>query len=155
MLNCHQFRDLIVKPALNDLVMQSDEAVELLLFTCAAESNAGMIIKQFGGDGLGIYHMKPSVYIDIWENYLKNKTRLLLMLLSNFNIVFMPSEERLIYDLRFATAMARIFYERIKERLPDPQDVNAIWNYYSNYYNTQRTNADKERCIKTYKRFKG
>jgi hypothetical protein len=153
MINAHQIRSLIIKPALIDLVMYSEDAEELLMFTCAAESNGGQYLKQIKGPALGIYQMEPSTYNDIWQNYIKEKTNVALVLLSNFEAARMPSEDRLIYDLRFATAMARLHYARIPEKLPGHLDVVGIWEYYKKYYNTAAGSAQQDLAIAKYVSF--
>lgn len=153
MLNIKQFRELIVKSSLNDLLLYSKEAEELLVFTCATESNGGTYIHQVGGPALGIYQMEPITCNDIWQNFINNNPNLILKMITNFNCNKMPPEEWLIYDLRYATAMARIFYARIKEPLPSCDDVDAIWEYYKKYYNTSQGAAVKEDSIKKYHDF--
>lgn len=153
MLNYVQLRDLIINPALKDLQLYSENASELLLFTCAVETDGGTYLKQIKGNALGIYQMEPKTYNDIWENYIKNKPSVMLNLVHNFNIVFMPSEDRLIYDLRFATAMTRLFYARINEPLPHANNPNLIWDYYKKYYNTFLGKAKKESAIDAYLKF--
>lgn len=153
MFNINQFRDVIVKPALNDLMLYSLNAEELLVFTCAVESLGGTYIHQVNGPALGIYQMEPATYNDIWQNYIKLKGSLTMLMFSNFSVNYMPSEERLIYDLRFATAMTRIHYARVTQPLPSSTDVNAIWNYYKVYYNTSAGAAEKEHSIDKYHAF--
>ncbi len=153
MFNIAQFRELIIKSTLNDLKMYSENAEELLVFTCAVESLGGTYLTQVGGRALGIFQMMPETYNDIWENYIKGKGGLGLILLSNFHINFMPSEERLIYDLRYATAMARIHYNRVVEPLPDKNNVKAIWNYYKAYYNTFKGDAYETESVIKYMNF--
>jgi hypothetical protein len=154
MLDSDQLRSLIIKPALTDLIMYSDEAVELLIFTCANESNGGTYLKQISGPALGIYQMEPTTYNDIWQNYIMKNSSILLRFIHGFGINSMPSEERLIYDLRFATAMARIHYERVKQPLPAIYDLDGIWNYYKQYYNTCEGKADYHDAINRYQVFR-
>lgn len=153
MLNITQFRELIIKPALIDIMMYSEDAEELLVFTCATESNGGHYIKQVKGPALGIYQMEPQTYNDIWQNYLKPNARLMSLLFANFNINRIPPEETMIYDLRFATIMARFFYARFKENLPKSNDVEGIWEYYKKYFNTIKGKAFKEESIRKYNSF--
>lgn len=153
MLNISQFRELIVKSTLNDLMMYSENAEELMIFTCAVESLGGTYIRQSSGPALGIYQMEPQTYNDIWQNYIKSNGKLMMIFLSNFHITFMPSEDMLIYDLRFATAMTRIFYARVKQPLPPANDVDAIWSYYKLYYNTPLGAANKNEAIQKYQDF--
>ena len=153
MFKADQLRELIIKPALSDLLLLSDDAIELLMFTCAVESYGGTYLKQRNGPALGIYQMEPVTYNDIWQNYLKSKSSLLMMLLSNFEVHSMPHEDRLIYDLRFATAMARLHYARVIQPIPPANDIDAIWNYYKDHYNTSLGSAHKDSAIKDYYNF--
>jgi hypothetical protein len=153
MLNIVQFRELIVKPTLKDLLMDSPEAEELLIFTCANESLGGTYLRQLVGTALGIFQMEPATHNDIWRNYIYNNTSLNLILTSNFQCHYIPYEERLIYDLRYATAMARIYYKRVAVPLPSKREIGDIWEYYNNYYNTSKEGSNKEQSINNYYRF--
>lgn len=153
MFDINQFRELIVRSTLRDLVLYSENAEELLIFTCATESNGGHYLKQVKGVALGIYQMEPETYYDLWHNYILKKGSLSLTLMSAFNIHYMPDASRLIYDLQFATVMARIFYRRIPEELPDKNNIDSIWDYYKRYYNTRKGAAVKDDSIKKYHSF--
>ena len=155
MLNANQLSNLIIKPALRDLNLFTEEATTLLLFTCAVESNGGSYVAQENGPALGIYQMEPNTYADIWQNFIMNKSDIKLQLVHNFEAFRMPSEERLIYDLRFATAMARIHYARVKEPIPNPADIGQIYRYYKTYYNTTLGAATLEKCLALYNAFIG
>lgn len=153
MLDVTQFRELIIKPALDDLLLYSKDAEELLLFTCAVESDGGTYLQQKKGPALGIYQMEPETYNDLWHNYLYKKSNLLVCLVTNFNISMMPSEDRLIYDLRYATAMCRIHYARVQQDLPSSDNLSHIWDYYKKYYNSPRGAAEKNESIRKYLSF--
>ncbi len=153
MLNVNQFRELIVKSSLNDLLLYSKEAEELLVFTCAVESLGGTYLQEINGPALGIYQMEPQTHNDIWQNYIYHNGSLTLRLFSNFDIGSMPSESRLIYDLRYATAMARLHYRRVKSPLPLANNVDAIWDYYKQFYNTPKGKATKDESIRKYHDF--
>lgn len=153
MLNVQQLRELIIKPALIDLIMFNDDAMELLVFTCAVESLGGSYLKQIKGPALGIYQMEPDTYNDIWQNYIKNKHDLSLLLSTNFDCNRMPDEDRLIYDLRFATAMTRIHYARFKEEIPHKGSSSNIYKYYKKYYNTNLGSAEEDESIHKYLSF--
>ncbi len=153
MFNSTQLRELVIKPTLIDLLMYSKEAEELLVFTCANESLGGTYLHQVNGPALGIYQMEPGTYNDIWANFILFKRDILLQLQHSFDIGRMPSEDRLVYDIRFATAMARIHYMRVKSPLPSANDINGIWNYYKTYYNTIGGKANYIDAIKNYEKF--
>ena len=70
----NQLRELIITPALSKLQLYSKDAEELLIFTCAVESDGGTYLKQIKGPALGIYQMEPRTYNDIWQNYMRNRS---------------------------------------------------------------------------------
>ncbi len=153
MLNVTQLRELIINPALNDLQLYSPHAAELLIFTCAVESDGGTYLHQKRGQALGIYQMEPRTYNDIWMNFILKKSSISTILYHNFDVGRMPSEDRLIYDLRFATAMCRLHYARFAEALPNFKDIDGIWEYYKKYYNTPKGAAEYHEAINKYHRF--
>lgn len=153
MIDNKQLRELIIKPSLDLLQMYSAEAEELLVFTCACESLGGTYLKQIKGPALGIYQMEPATYTDIWQNYIKNHGMVVNLLTLNFACHNMPLPERMIYDLRFATAMARLHYRRCKQPLPKSTDIDGIWEYYKKFYNTHLGKAEKESSIKHYQKY--
>jgi hypothetical protein len=71
----------------------------------------------------------------------------------NFGVAQVPSPERLITDLRYATAICRIHYMRVSKPLPDANDVDAIWDYYKQFYNTAGGKSVKTNAISAYKKF--
>jgi len=153
MIDIKQLRELIIKPSLDKLQMYSTDAEELLVFTCACESLGGTYLKQIKGPALGIYQMEPNTYTDIWQNYIKNQGHLVNMLALNFNVTSMPLPERMIYDLQYATAMARLHYRRVKAPIPDHKNIDAVWEYYKKYYNTPLGKAEKEQSIKHFQKY--
>lgn len=153
MLDCSQFRSLIVEPVLSKLRLYSKNAEELLVFTCAAESLGGTYLHQVKGPALGIYQMEPNTYTDIWVNYIRGRNQLATLMAMHFGCNKIPEVERLIYDLHFATALTRIHYLRISHNIPEPADTEGLWAYYKKYYNTEKGKASKESSIKKYHDF--
>ncbi len=153
MLDCSQFRTLIVEPVLSKLRVYSKNAEELLVFTCAAESLGGTFLQHIKGQTLGIYQMEPNKYTDIWANYIRARSQLATLMAIHFGCNKIPEVERLVYDLHFATAMARIHYLRITTSIPDPKDIDGMWDYYKKYYNTEKGKAKKEETLKKYQDF--
>ena len=153
MINYAQFQELIISPSLSKLQLFSDSAANLLAFTCAAESRGGTYLKQIKGPALGIYQMEPATYNDIWRNYIFNRADYMQILGLNFNAFRMPEEDRMIYDLHYATAMARLHYRRVDKPLPHANDLDGIWEYYKEFWNTHLGKAKKDKAIKAYKDF--
>lgn len=153
MLDCSQFRSLIIEPVLSKLQLYSKDAEELLVFTCAAESLGGTLLHQIKGTALGIFQMEPNTYTDIWVNYIRGRNQLATLMAIHMGCNRIPEVDRMIYDLHFATAMARIFYLRTMDKLPDATNVDLIWDFYKKHYNTEPGKAKKEDTIKKYQAF--
>jgi len=59
----------------------------------------------------------------------------------------------MIYNLFYATAMARIFYLRIQETVPATLELQA--DYYKTYWNTSLGKATQAEYILSYNSFMG
>lgn len=123
----NQLRNEVIIPVLDYLQPQipfSNEAVDLLLMTCAHESNMGHYIKQVEGPALGIYQMEPYTEKDIYGSYLAYNKALLHRVnrLVGSVIGVVPS---LVCNLMYSTAMARVHYYR--DSAPLPQKVNYVY----------------------------
>lgn len=153
MINHKQLRELVIYPTLMQMNMYSKEAEELLIFTCAVESEGGYYLKQINGAALGIYQMEPATYNDIWENYIKKEHSLWQSISLTFGLHRVPDESRLAVDLEFATLLCRLHYRRVQETLPLADNVDLIWQYYKQYYNTEKGKAEKDKSILAYHNF--
>jgi hypothetical protein len=158
-INLKQLMSLIIEPTLNSLGILSESAVILLAGTAGVESGYGTYIKQIGkGPALGIYQMEPTTHADIWNNYLAFNKELAARIVRGCDLPNdVISEFRLISNLRYATAMTRMHYLRVKEPLPHQDDADAFAQYHKKYYNTYlgKTKTDDskryfEECIDVY-----
>jgi len=152
-MNANQLRELIIRPTLKKIGFSSDNAEELLLFTCAVESDFGYYIAQVGGSALGIYQCEPDTHEDIWKNYIRFRPEIWNTMQAWFQFHTMPAHNLLMIRIDYATAVARIHYLRVKEALPNKGDIDGLWAYYKKYYNTESGKAEKEKSIAKYKRY--
>ena len=158
-----QVKEYIVIPVLKQMsIPYSEEAVELLLMTIAHESNGGEYIKQIEGPACGIYQMEPATYTDIWNNYLKYRTKLVLDVMHWVSLEDRTDQE-MIGNMYYATAMARIHYWRVSEALPKQTDYQphqgmdflaALARYCKAYYNTHLGKATPEKYLTDYLRWR-
>ncbi len=153
MLDISQFRQYVIVPSLSLLQLYSKDAEELLVFTCATESDGGTLLHQINGPAVGIYQCEPNTHNDLWRNFIIHRNDFITQLAMNFAIPSIPDANKLVTDLMYATAICRLHYYRVKERLPSADDVDAMWTYYKKYYNTPKGKATKDRAIKAYLRF--
>ena len=163
-INAKQFRELIVRPTLKYLepeIPYSTEAEDLLVMTAAHESHLGTYLKQVNGPALGVYQMEPATHADIWENFLEYRDKLAWvvddLLTERLDEDYSDS---LVFDLRYATAMARVHYYRDKEAIPKEKDyptrseyIDALGAYAKRVYNTELGKATANQYVKDYLKY--
>lgn len=158
MINPKQLRELVVRPTLIKILpVNMDAATELLMGTCAQESDGGTYIAQLGGPALGIWQMEPFTHDDIWKSFLTPKPTLrdkidsLIGSLPYEGDKF-PLATNMIGNLYYACAMARMLYYRVPAPLPAQGDYAAQARYYKQYYNTPAGAATVEQYLGNWNR---
>lgn len=142
---------ITIKDVLERLNMYSDGAVELLMGTCAVESDFCKFDKQIGGGpALGWWQMEPATMNDLWSNYIKYKEGLKAILASEFEM-YGPNIERLQNDPEYGIVMARLLYRRSKTLIPDADDIAGLATTWKKVYNTYLGKGTVEKFIKKYK----
>lgn len=160
MINAKQLRELVVEPTLEYLdpvIPYSEDAVELLMMTAAHESRLGAYLKQVNGPALGIYQMEPATHRDIYSNFLHHRDNL-CMLVQDLDFSACLTGEvwdapELAVNLVYATAMARIHYYRVPEKLPPKEDIKAMAVYAKRYFNTSKGKATIEDYENAYRKY--
>ncbi len=155
MIDSTQLREYIVRPTLqylDDLIPYSMAAENLLLGTCAQESEMGLYIHQTnGGPAQGIFQMEPETETDIWANFLYFR----LELSDRINDL-LPAKipgPHLIGNLYYAAAMCRTHYYRQPESLPSEDDVAGLAYMWKRGYNTSKGKGTIEKFIDNYERY--
>ena len=152
MLNPEHFRRLVIVPALAPFPerMRTEAAVNLLLGTALVESQLtwlrqGMETASDGrGVALGLYQIEPRTHHDCWRNYIMAQ-RDIWKALGNAQ-----SDDALIYDLVYATRIARIIYWRDDMPLPQADDVEGLARMWKHVYNTSTGAGSPDAFILRY-----
>ncbi len=141
----------VIRPVLCKLFMFSEAAENLLLVTAAQESRLGYYLRQVSGPALGLYQIEPNTHNDVWDNFLAFKPELKATVAS-FVIPANAGDKKqdLITNLAYATAIARIIYYRVSERLPDANDVEGLASYWKRHYNTAGGAGSVDECKINY-----
>jgi hypothetical protein len=66
---------------------------------------------------------------------------------------FIVHKSVMVQLVAFAIAMARIHYSRKPGSLPDPTNIEAIWAYYKQWYNTPQGGATHDQFIAKYNKY--
>jgi hypothetical protein len=143
--------DYVIRPALDHLAeetglpMNSEAAVMLLLGTQAHESLGHYWLSQAPtGPARGGYQMEVATHDWLWSDYLSRRHNIA-------NAIAKPGEisaERMVYDLRYATMMARVYYWTKPEPIPD--DLRGQAEYWKKHWNTPHGAGTVEKYLKDY-----
>jgi hypothetical protein len=160
-MNNEHFRIHIVRPTIKLMDgyikgMWSEAAENLLVGTAIMESDLAYL-KQKNGPALGVYQIEPFTHKDITERYIEeSKFR------DEFNNMFdnmvgwpYPDEfdiNQLIFDLRYATMIARIKYWMSVEPLPSANDIHALGHYWNKNYNANPDVGTAEQFESKYRK---
>lgn len=133
-----QVLDLIIKPLLGLIGMDSESAQLLMVYTGAVESGYDNLkqVLQSGnyGAGNGWWQMEEATYNSLVK-YLNSNSDIRRRILAACYLDVMPPFECMIWNQRFACAMARIKYWPFAEPLPKPDDLEGMARYWLKYYN--------------------
>ena len=133
--------------------INSEAAVNLMLGTAAQESLCGKYLKQVNGPALGIYQVEPATHRDVWDSYLAYRTEQASFMRSLATQMW-ALEENLIWNLQYATAVARLVYWRESFEWPsDPKDVEALARIWKSSYNTELGRGTEEEFMANYFRY--
>jgi hypothetical protein len=133
------FRKYIIQPALIPLKLHSLAIENILVATKNKESSRGKYLVQNNAPitgAKGIYQIEHVTHRDvkIWLTNRFNKD-LIDKIMSLCYLSELPPDDALIYNLRYATIIARLVYYRAKPPLPDAKDAEGCFEYYKQFYN--------------------
>lgn len=154
MISNTQFRELLYT-ILEPINLWSEEAEELLVATMAHESLGGTYIIEIGRGfdttpSYGIFDMQTKTHDWIIE---QGQAGLQACIVCGFKTL--PHAEEMAWNMKYAILMARHYYLTFKEPLPAADDINAIWNYYKQFWNTSAGSAIQAEFIEHYNQFIG
>ena len=159
MIDFNQFKEHVVVPTLKYLdseIPYSEEAVDLLMMTCAHESVGGTYLRQGGMTGrrgaFGVYQMELATAIDIDYNFLTHRPPLKERV-ESLRSDKLTSRFEFLTNLAYATAMARVHYWRVAEALPSKDDadyMSKLGDYAKKYYNTHLGKATSMKYVTDY-----
>ena len=174
MLDISDFRELVVRPALQHLAERGfrpglwSEAAETLVIGTAAHESGGFkylwqrkangVRLTHGQAGRGLFQIQPDTHQDMWRNYLRFRPPLMAAL-RDLSIwacqSFAPEDgpaddQELIGNLSYAAAVCRLIYWRRPEPLPPAGDIEGLGRYWKAHYNTAKGGGTAARFVSDY-----
>lgn len=145
---------IVITDVLKRMGMYSVSATELLMGTCATESDFGKYDEQVGGGpALGVFQMEPNTMNDIWYNYIRYREGLQVILAEEFGMRG-PDKERLKNDVEYGIVMARLKYRRSPVVLPKSEkDIEGLAKVWKKVYNTELGKGTTDKFIRKYKKY--
>lgn len=142
-----EIRKYIIKPVLTITGLGSESAEVLLAGTIMVETNCEylMQINSPKNGGYGLYQIEEIAHKDI-KIYLTNrmnKNMLDRVLSASFMEILPNDNDPLIYNIRYATLIARLIYYRDKHSLPLANDAKGMSEYHKIVFNTKKGKADQ------------
>lgn len=132
-MNLSEIKQGIIAPALREVGLYSDTALNLITGTGLVESGY-IYTHQIGGPALGWFQMEPVTYRDCWDNYLKYKPEL-AHAVASLCPSGLPSVNLLQSNPAYAAAMCRVKYLRSPIPLPKNTAFN-LCQYWKQIYNS-------------------
>jgi len=156
-MNKNHVRELI-KESLLSVKMHDENIEELLMLTCAVESDMGQNIKQLnGGPAVGLFQMEPATHNDTMDRWLNLKRNESLKGLINYyldwNCGALISYDTMRWNMKYAIIVARLKYKMIKEPIPKKEDVVGLAKYWKKYWNTELGDGTVEKAIEKYNKY--
>ena len=144
----------VVEPALQTIDMMSTSALNLVTGIALAESNASDLVQILNngkrGPANGIFQMEEATLKDCIDNFLafnpSIQTKVMSLCAPGIPIPF----DQLIWNLKLASAFARIKVFRAPPALPAYNDAAGMAAYHKTWYNTTLGAADASNNVSLF-----
>jgi len=138
------------------------EHVQLLLGTCAVESNLGYYRKQTNGPARGIFQIEPTTAVDLIDRVVFVKYKKLYSHITTecpfYSKENISTKKQLIGDLLITDDKLSILLARIKylgDKRATPKDLVGIAETWKRVYNTYKGKGTINKYIEKYNRYVG
>ncbi|GAA4649029.1 hypothetical protein GCM10023116_13030 [Kistimonas scapharcae] len=162
-INARHFRQYVVRPTLQEMGMWSEAAENLMMGIAATESHLGEFLKQHNdGPAVGVFQVEPATAADVILRYLDEREDLddrfqdAFRLLDDRDLDWGDISldritEKLVTDLRFSCAVARVRLWMVPEPLPAAHNIPGLARYWKQHYNTAGGKGTAEKFIRDYR----
>jgi len=151
-LDVKQFREYVVRPALQGIGLWSEAAEELVTGTALVESNLNYVKQVGGGPAVGICQMEPATYADLCARLFEKHRELYDVIRGYLFMTVIPTSINYLAGNTTASVIfCRLKYYLHPDPLPAAHDFAAMAAYHKKIYNTASGAADVYRNTKMFK----
>ena len=148
-----QFLEYVVEPTLKRTGLYSPEAVKLLMMTAAHESQFKFVEQVGGGEARGFFQMEEPTLDDLVDK-LSVRHADKVQKLYDAKTASLSLWDSMYANFDLQVIAARLHYWRFPQPLPEIDDIEGMWRYYKQYYNTPLGKATKTRFLEDWARYK-
>ena len=130
-----QFRVYIVRDALKAASWWSPAVENIIVATAMVETGLLKFTQDGDGPARGLFQIEGRTYTDLLS-YIKKDAEKVKTILSVCGMDSLPDDvDAVIWNLRYAVLITRMFYYRIPQALPKSDDADGMCQYYIVHYN--------------------
>ena len=134
-MNQEQFRLHVVRDALGAAGWWSLAVENLIVATAMVESGLEKLVQDRDGPARGVFQIEKVSYSSVLD-YIKRDSEKVKTITMACNLIALPEEvDTVIWNLRYAVLITRMFYYRFPDPLPEAFNAQALYDYYSKHYN--------------------
>ena len=151
-LDVLQFRQYVVRPALQSIGLWSDAAEELVTGTAMVETTLNYVKQLNGGIAVGVCQMEPATYKDIKLRLFKEHKDLYDRIKNYLYFDTFPLQaDYLMGNMTASVIFCRLKYYLFPDALPEAHDYSAMAAYHKKIYNTSHGATDITRSVNIFK----
>ncbi|HEX4871850.1 MAG TPA: hypothetical protein VFV27_05995 [Nevskiaceae bacterium] len=128
----------------------SRHAEQLLLGTALVESDLTHRRQLGNGPARGLFQMEMATHDDIWRHYLAYQPALAALARGFKRSAEADAETELVENDRYACAMARLHYFRVRSALPASGAIRDLGQYWKDHYNTPLGRGTVEKFVQKW-----
>jgi len=154
MLDLTQCREWIIRKPMKDVGIWTQSGENLVMGIFGVETNWYSYCVQRGNPvAFGPAQCEQAAYYDIWNYCLRKKmTSKILIACGMQDVLVAPDRTNLIYNLRFAALICRMFFARFKDPLPEASDYESMADLHKRLYNTLAGSTDVKKSVLVFKK---
>lgn len=150
-MDINQFRLYIIRESLKTAGWWSQAIENLILGTGLVESGLSKFVQDGCGVARGVFQIEPKTYTDV-ISYIERDNDKVKIICTACNLGYLPNDvNAVIWNLRFAVLITRMFYYRIVDALPKSEDAQGMYQYYKKFYNSSAGAATEDRDLPIFK----